>query len=104
MFRFSPDRGEGKVLGVTDAITDFANNGDSLIKNAKNGKIIYVGFQIKPDNGKFNYEGREGTSIGSMTMSIRVNPEKASILEQSMQAMLANANRQTEGILTLLQR
>lgn len=88
-----PDRGDGNLLGVTDAITDFSNHGDSLIKNAKNGGTINVHFQIKPDSGTFKYEGRESNSIGSISMSIRVNPDDTE--ESIMNKVKAALNKNT---------
>ena len=52
----TPDKGaSGTLLGVTDCITDSAGNGDSITKNSKHGGTIIVSFNIKPDNGSFNY-------------------------------------------------
>lgn len=68
-----PDAGQGSLLGITDCITDSAKNGDSLTANAKNGGTISVSFNITPDSGSFDYEGRQGTSIGTMYMYVTVN-------------------------------
>ncbi|MDE6852426.1 MAG: flagellin, partial [Lachnospiraceae bacterium] len=66
----TPDRGQGNLLGVTDCLTDSAGNGDSITKNAETGGRIDVRFDITPDSGSFQYEGRKGTSIGYLHMQV----------------------------------
>lgn len=67
----TPDKGNGTLQGVTDCFKDSAGNGDSLSKDADSGGTIEIRFDIT-SNGQFDYEGRTSSSVGTITMNIRV--------------------------------
>lgn len=88
-----PDRGQGNLLGVTDCLTDYNNNGDSITKNANKGGRIDIRFDIKPDSGSFQYEGRKETSIGYLYMYVTVKDEDTE--ESIMNKIKAALNKNT---------
>ena len=86
----TPDAGQkGSLLGVTDCITDSGKDGDSLTADAKTGGVIDVSFSITPDKGSFEYEGRTGTSIGTITMHVYVSHDdtEESIMRKIQEAL-----------------
>lgn len=87
-----PDTGKGSLLSVTDCITDSAKDGDSLTANAKNGGTIDVSFNMTPDRGSFDYEGRSGNSIGTIHMYVSVskNDTEESIMNRIKAALNKN--------------
>lgn len=69
----NPDVGAaGTLLGVTDCITDSANNGDSIVADTLYGGVINVSFRLNA-NSSYSYEGRTATSVGYMDMYISVS-------------------------------
>lgn len=88
----TPDTGQGSLLGVTDCITDSANEGDSLTADTKNGGRIDIDFNITVDSGSFDYEGRQGTSIGTIYMYVYVdkNDTEETVMNKIKSALNTN--------------
>lgn len=69
---------DGTLHGITDVITNSngstgANGkGYSLTDDAENGGYIRMNFTITSDNGPVTYGGRSENTVGSITMTIRV--------------------------------
>lgn len=95
---YSPAKGSnGTLLGVSDCITSSredsvtakSDKGHSVSYGSDSGGSISVSFSLKPDNGSYSYEGRTNTSIGSITMNIRVqHGETEADIMKKLQATL----------------